>query len=436
MKNFLKIFAILLSGSITSQNFQNAEQLQSFYDKLKSNQQVTNILFLGDSHIQAGWTTLFLKNKFQEQFGNAGRGLVFPYQLANSNGPADYTSVSNQPWVTFRLSYQQKVFPTMGAAGFVMGNHKDSFIQLEVSNPEDAFDEIKIFNDEKMSGESFNIFDSNRSLADFSNKKKTIRSYTVQDENYYELAAKFNTTTTRLAQLNGNAVKTPKAGQTFKVEQVDIDFNSEFEQNINKIAEAKYQNLVTIFDYSKPTQRLLLQTNASQGNQLYGFQLLKKNAKSGVVFNSVGVNGATFGDYMRFPLQVNQLLTTNPDVVMIALGTNESLSSLTKTEFQYQIKNLVDALRKDNSNLPIVLISPVDNKLKPVKIKEIVMWIEETSKLNNTAFINLYNLVGGAGYFTKALSKKEANADGVHFMKSGYEDQASKIWTILSQNFK
>lgn len=436
MKNFLKIFAILLSGSITSQNFQNAEQLQSFYDKLKSNQQVTNILFLGDSHIQAGWTTLFLKNKFQEQFGNAGRGLVFPYQLANSNGPADYTSVSNQPWVTFRLSYQQKVFPTMGAAGFVMGNHKDSFIQLEVSNPEDAFDEIKIFNDDKMSGESFKILESNRSLADFSNKKKTIRSYTVQDENYYELAAKFNTTTTRLAQLNGNAVKTPKPGQTFKVEQVDIDFNSEFEQNINKIADVKYQNLVTIFDYSKPTQRLLLQTNASQGNQLYGFQLLKKNAKSGVVFNSVGVNGATFGDYMRFPLQVNQLLTTNPDVVMIALGTNESLSSLTKTEFQDQIKNLVDALRKDNSNLPIVLISPVDNKLKPVKIKEIVMWIEETSKLNNTAFINLYNLVGGAGYFTKALSKKEANADGVHFMKSGYEDQASKIWTILSQNFK
>jgi len=181
---------------------------------------------------------------------------------------------------------------------------------------------------------------------------------------------------------------------------------------------------------------LLLQTNASQGNQLYGFQLLKKNAKSGVVFNSVGVNGATFGDYMRFPLQIDQLLTTLPDVVMIALGTNESLSSLTKIEFQDQVKNLVDALRKNNSNLPIVLISPVDNKLKPVKIKEIVTWIEEASKLNNTAFINLYNAVGGAGYFSKALSKKEANADGVHFMKSGYEDQASKIWTILSQNFK
>lgn len=436
MKNFLKITAVLLSGLATSQNFKNMEQLQAFYDKLKSNQQVTNILFLGDSHIQAGWTTLYLKNKFQEQFGNAGRGLVFPYQLANSNGPIDYTSVSNQPWVTFRLSYQQKVFPAMGAAGFVMGNHKDSFIQLEVSNPEDAFDEVKIFNDEKMTGESFEILESNRSLADFVNKKKTILPYIVEDENYYELAAKFNTTTTRLAQLNGNAVKTPKTGQTFKVEQVDIDFYPEFEQNINKIGEAKYQNLVTTFDYPKPTQKLLLQTNASQGNQLYGFQLLKKKAKSGVVFNSVGVNGATFGDYLKFPLQINQLLTTHPDVVMIALGTNESLSSLTKTEFQDQIKNLVDALRKNNSNLPIVLISPVDNKLKPVKIKEIVMWIEEASKLNNTAFINLYNEVGGAGYFTKALIKKEANADGVHFMKSGYEDQASKIWTILSQNFK
>ena len=36
----------------------------------------------------------------------------------------------------------------------------------------------------------------------------------------------------------------------------------------------------------------------------------------------------------------------------------------------------------------------------------------------------------------KALNKKEANTDGVHFLRPGYEFQAEKIWTAISENFK
>ena len=78
--------------------------------------------------------------------------------------------------------------------------------------------------------------------------------------------------------------------------------------------------------------------------------------------------------------------------------------------------------------LPILLISPTDNALKPLKIKEIVTWIKESALLNNVAFFNLYESTGGAGYFKKSMKKKEANTDGVHFLKSGYEVQAEKIW--------
>ena len=36
--------------------------------------------------------------------------------------------------------------------------------------------------------------------------------------------------------------------------------------------------------------------------------------------------------------------------------------------------------------------------------------------------------MGGTGYFQKTLQRKEANADGVHFLKPGYEKQAEIIW--------
>ena len=73
-----------------------------------------------------------------------------------------------------------------------------------------------------------------------------------------------------------------------------------------------------------------MRTNASKGNILYGFQFLKKNATSGIVFNGVGVNGATYADFLKYPLQLEELKQVNPDVVMISLGTNESLSTITK----------------------------------------------------------------------------------------------------------
>ena len=64
----------------------------------------------------------------------------------------DITSVSNQAWQTFRLVYDQDVFSQMGALGFVMGNNKDSFIEIGFNNPNDSFDEVRILNDKQMAG--------------------------------------------------------------------------------------------------------------------------------------------------------------------------------------------------------------------------------------------------------------------------------------------
>lgn len=137
-----------------------------------------------------------------------------------------------------------------------------------------------------------------------------------------------------------------------------------------------------------------MRTNASKGNILYGFQFLKKNATSGIVFNGVGVNGATYADFLKYPLQLEELKQVNPDVVMISLGTNESLSTITKEEFQKSAQDLIQAFRKDNPTLPILLISPTDNKLKGDRIQEIVSWIKEISTQNNTAFLNMYEATG------------------------------------------
>lgn len=288
-----------------------------------------------------------------------------------------------------------------------------------------------------MVAEGFTIYETNAPLNSYIAKRKTIVSYTVQQgETFPELAAKFNTTTTRLAQLNGNGIKFPQPGQVIKAEQTEPDFNPDFEQKLTIAGQGKYAEGETVFNYPKTTRNFLMRTNAAKGNILYGFQFLKKNATSGIVFNGVGVNGATYADFLKYPLQLEELKQVNPDVVMISLGTNESLSTITKEEFQKSAQDLIQAFRKDNPTLPILLISPTDNKLKGDRIQEIVSWIKEISTQNNTAFLNMYEATGGKGYFVKSLARKEANGDGVHFLKPGYTQQAEMIWKALNEALK
>ena len=434
-KAFLTGIVIVSFTSFKSQSIENKEILKPFVEKLNQ-EKITQILFLGDSHIQADWITAFLRNKFQEKYGNAGRGLVFPYAVANSNGPDDFTSATNQTWENFRLVYEQDVFPQMGASGFVIGNQKESFLEIKFKNPEETFDKVIIFNDEKMNGEKFQLYKENQSLSNFVSKSAERMKYTVlSGETFPELASKFYTTTTKLAQLNGVGIKNPMEGNSYQIDKISFNYNPDFENLIEKIADYQFSGDKTLVQLSEPQNTFLMKTNAKNGNTFYGFQFLK-NVKKGAVFNTVGVNGATYGDFLKYSLQIEQLNSIQPDLVMISLGTNESLSSITKEDFQKNISDLVSKFKEQNPNLPILLISPTDNRLKSQKIKELVSWIEESAQLKKVAFFNLYEATGGSGYFKKALNKKESNTDGVHFLRPGYEFQAEKIWTAISENFK
>ncbi|MDY3547797.1 GDSL-type esterase/lipase family protein [Riemerella anatipestifer] len=410
----------------------NAENLEPFVTKLKRNEVVTQILFIGDSHIQADWLTGYLRNKFQEEYGNAGRGLVFPYAVANSNGPEDVSAYSNTTWENFRLVYEQDIFPKIGASGFVIGNKAPSILEINL-RPEDAFTKVVIFNDSTMSGESFELMKSNESLKKFIKKNKKVFPYIVKAEDTFpEIASKFYTTTTRLNQLNQS--KKPIVNQSYSVEKVEISYDFSFENQMKSLLKSTFLGQNTVVDFSEPNTRLLLRTNARNGNVFYGFQFLNNNTK-GVVFNTVGVNGATYADFLKYPLQLQQLKLIQPDIAIIALGTNESLGAIGEEEFKQNVMRLISELRKGTQQLPILLISPPDNKLKGDKAELITKWIAQVATQEKVAFYDLNKSLGGRGYFQKALNSKDANKDGVHFLKTGYEKQAQKIYAALKDLF-
>jgi lysophospholipase L1-like esterase len=70
--------------------------LDNFFSSLDSlimrGDRKINILQIGDSHIQAGFLSNEIRIQFQNNMllGNGGRGLIFPYKIAHTNGPWNY----------------------------------------------------------------------------------------------------------------------------------------------------------------------------------------------------------------------------------------------------------------------------------------------------------------------------------------------------------
>jgi lysophospholipase L1-like esterase len=62
-----------------------------------------NVVQIGDSHVQADGNAGRVRKLLQQQYGNAGRGLMIPYRLAGTNQPLDYKITSPSPFTTAKL---------------------------------------------------------------------------------------------------------------------------------------------------------------------------------------------------------------------------------------------------------------------------------------------------------------------------------------------
>ncbi|HEX8547480.1 MAG TPA: hypothetical protein VF691_11000, partial [Cytophagaceae bacterium] len=131
----------------------DSEALKKFYNKLESLKEKNNtvtITHIGDSHIQADFFSGKVRENLQLEFGNAGRGLIFPYKVARTNEPYNYQSFSNVTWQSKRNIALADSLP-IGVSGItIKTDSAGAFIKLKVTNRPQldyGFNKISIFHD-------------------------------------------------------------------------------------------------------------------------------------------------------------------------------------------------------------------------------------------------------------------------------------------------
>jgi lysophospholipase L1-like esterase len=172
-------------------------------------------------------------------------------------------------------------------------------------------------------------------------------------------------------------------------------------------------------------------------NCYYGFLLT--NGKSGILYHSIGQNGAMFthysnSDYMR------QLALLQPSLLIITLGTNEAFATQNyiETKFIAQVDEFIRLVKEHLSETAILLTTPAEcfrrtrnGYVRNEKISLVANEIIDYARREGLACFDLYGMTGGANSCNKWQEAKLLGRDRIHFSIEGYLEQGKLLYKAL-----
>jgi len=156
---------------------------------------------------------------------------------------------------------------------------------------------------------------------------------------------------------------------------------------------------------------------------LFGISL--ENDDPGIVYHSIGINGASFPSFLRCNQFEKHIKALNPDMVIISLGTNDAYTTKFKTEFYKS--NYEKLIRRIKSVLPnAAILNTVANdsylfRRYPNKNTQLAAnVIYKVAKKMNCGVYDFYKVMGGFNSSSVWYQKNLMVKDKIHFNRQGY----------------
>ena len=149
------------------------------------------------------------------------------------------------------------------------------------------------------------------------------------------------------------------------------------------------------------------------------------NSKNqGILYNSVGINGASLVSFLKQDLFVEQLQQVKPDLVILDYGTNDLAGG--KFDSIYFVTNLSKSIQRIKSVLPNVCIVIPSIQDFTVNGKNITVtsdyskFIRDFARTNNVVFYDYFWISGAKKSMKKWLNSGIAKSDQIHLTQAGY----------------
>jgi len=321
-----------------------------------------------------------VRRELQRRYGNAGRGLVFPYEVARTNGSPTYrTARTSGTWRSKR----------------VLAALPDSTLPVGVSGISLATAD---------SGAAFSLRLPIRYWPSYHFNSVTVLRQPGPAAFDWQVL-------TPQRRLLGTV---PSAGR-------------------NVAATLPLDSLRTSI-VLRTTRRSLAQTSAV----LYG--LVLENGQPGVLYHAIGINGAQVHQYNRTPQFVAQLPLLQPDLFIISLGTNDVYyPKYTPERFATQLDTLVRSLRRRCPDAEILLVAPADSyrarRYPNPEFARVASILRAYAQAHDLAYWDFAAVQGGYASMAKWRAAGLAQNDFIHFTRTGYDVQGLLLYLALQDGF-
>ncbi|PLW92120.1 MAG: hypothetical protein C0592_12415 [Marinilabiliales bacterium] len=343
------------------------DAIAPFFKKLgNADKEKVVILHIGDSHIQSDIGSGMSRYKLQSIFGFGGRGMVFPYQAAGTHSAYDYYAKSYGNWDnTKNVAIKPK--HNLGISG------------------------ITIFTTDSTAG--FKI---------------------IFRRHYYSIQPGF--TKIKLYCHKGPESYDALLSYSVKEKPIKVDCNIDDGLPYIEINLPKASDTLTV---------MLNKTDSAQKYfECYGLSIENAEDK-GVVYHSVGINGAGFRSFFNQNLMDEQLKSISPDLIIFDLGINDFFRG--SFNYQYVMSSLnkaIDFFRNTVPDAAIMIPDAQDIYFRGRNIKnceDYSVLSRLVAKEQGVVLYDYYNISGGR-YSMSSWSKLGlSQRDKTHLSFKGYK---------------
>lgn len=336
-----------------------------------------NVVHMGGSHVQGGT----LSHTLRTHLGRLApelvveRGFLFPHRLANTNMPRNIYVKKIGSWEGCRNSIPRNQCP-WGVSG----------IDAITRDPEAAF-----------------------VLQSFADGSKT---YGFTELRIFEHLA----TNTMVPQLY------PAADSTA----------------IDSVAGVRR------YFYNELQDSVYVTFKQESGTPLYtlqGVQFVRE--QPGLVYHALGVNGASTKSFLRSENFIEQGAYLQPDLVIFGLGINDAYkpdSDWHPEEYKVRYDTLVQWFRTINPECEFIFMTNNDSYYKRRvpndHALDVVRVMKQLSAEHNTAFWDLFGVMGGLNSIAIWQDKGLAKSDKIHFTNAGYRLNSDLLFWAIWEDYE
>lgn len=337
-----------------------------------------NVVHFGGSHIQAD----IYSNRMRQLLGSylpnqqGARGLVFPFKIAKTNGPYDYSVSYTGNWSSVR-NVSKSLETKLGVSGIsVYTSDTNSTIQI--------------------------IFDRKKNLP---HNFKRIKLLHEIDSLSYDIRW--------LGRDSAHAHIHHYPDSGFSVIEL-IAPTDTIELGVSKTDSMQKQFI------------------------LYGLYL--ENEEQGFTYNSIGVNGASTLSYLKCELFTEHMRVLNPDIVFFGIGINDAHGpNFTQSGFERNYDAIIDRIKQVNPNTFFVFLTNNDSYGYNKKLNTNGLIVQQAmyslAKKHNGAVWDMYEVMGGLKSANIWNARGLLKNDRIHFTTQGYNLIGDLLFNALMEAY-